>query len=119
MKRPHFEAGRLDTPIEILQPTLAQDSAGGTQMLQQTSLFAKGWASVEALSGRELYAAQQLIANATHNITLHWRPGIIAQQNVRSLPDNRIFQVLYVDRGDGRQHVLTLLCVERNDGIVP
>ena len=119
MKPPPLQAGELRDVIELLAPTLVQDSAGGTQVLQQTTVFARVRASVESLSGRELYNAQQLVAEVTHRVLIRWHPQVIALMNLRSVGDGRRFQIQYVNRGSGRRIYLELLCVERNDGIIP
>lgn len=114
-----LNAGDLRHRVEILAPTLAQDSAGGTQVLQQFSVFATVWAAVHALSGRELLAAQQLVSQVTHKVTMRWLPGVIALQNLRVLTDGTYLQIQAVIPDDTRRYSLELLCVERNDGIVP
>jgi len=127
MKQSRLRAGRLDHMVDILSPTLAQDSTGGTDVMNDTRVAYTVPAAVESLSGRELWSAQQLVAQVTHQITIRWLPrpdnpgaaDVSALQNVRSHNDGRVFQVQYVDRKDGRPHLLSLLCVERNDGVLP
>ena len=114
-----ISAGDLRHAIEILAPTLAQDSAGGTQVLQQTEVLATDRASVEALSGRELYNAQQRVAQVTHKVTIRWRPDISALQNLRVKTDNTFLQIQYIEPDPTRRRFLELMCVERNDGGIP
>jgi SPP1 family predicted phage head-tail adaptor len=127
MRTPRLRAGALDQVVDILTPTLAQDSTGGTDVMEQTRVAATVCASVESLSGRELWSAQQLVTQVTHRVRIRWLPqpgnpgaaAVSALQNVRSRTDGRVFQVQYVDRKQGRPHFLDLLCVERNDGVLP
>lgn len=110
MPRAILQAGALRHRVEIVDPTLAQDTFGGTRLSQFTP-FAVVWASVESLTGRELEAAQQVVAQVTHRITMRWMRGIRAAQNVTF--DGRFFQIMDVQNPDERRHVLILLCMER------
>lgn len=107
-----IKAGELRQIIQIVQPTLAQDSFGGWQ-IDADNLYSEVWAKVEALNGRELYAAQQKISEVTHRITIRWMPGVKAKQNVWF--DSREFQIEAVENPDEIQHLLYLLCIERDD----
>lgn len=107
-----INAGDLIHRIQIVKPTLAQDSAGGWQQ-DTDSVFATVWASIEALTGRELYAAQQRVSEVTHKITIRWYPGIVARMNVWF--DNRVFQIQAVQNPDERKIMLVLLCLERDN----
>jgi SPP1 family predicted phage head-tail adaptor len=104
-------AGRLRHRILIVQPTLAQDASGGTQE-DQANTFATVWASIEALSGRELYAAQQKVSQVTHKITIRWWPGVKANMNVQF--EDREFQIESVENPDEQKKMLVLLCMERD-----
>jgi SPP1 family predicted phage head-tail adaptor len=92
--------------------SLAQDTFGGT-VIDQENVFATVWASVEALSGRELYSAQQKVSEVTHLITIRWLAGVKARMNVWF--DDRQFQIQAVENPDERRHFLRLLCIERDD----
>jgi SPP1 family predicted phage head-tail adaptor len=114
-----LSAGQLRHRVEILAPTLAQDSAGGTRMLQQTYVFATVWASVEGLTGRELLAAQQLVSQVTHKVVMRWIAGVKALQSLRVLTDDTFLEIQAVIPDPTRRYSLELLCVERNDGVMP
>jgi SPP1 family predicted phage head-tail adaptor len=113
-----LDIGSLRHRIEILAPTLAQDTAGGTQELEDSTVFATTRAAVHALSGRELLAAQQVVSQVTHKITMRWMPGIHARQNIR-LADGTYLQIQAIIPDDTRRYSLELLCVERNEGVNP
>ena len=106
-----IEAGKLRHRIQLVQPTLVQDASGGIEE-DQASIFATVWASIEALAGRELYAAQQKVSDVTHKITIRYMTGITAKLNVRF--GNREFQIQAVENPDERTKVLNLLCLERD-----
>ena len=108
----HLEAGKLRHRVELLSPTGAQDTFGGTSATGLAS-FATVWASVEALTGRELFAAQQVVAEVTHRVTMRYMPGVLAKMVVWF--DNRQFQIQAVQNPDERKKMLMLLCLERDD----
>jgi len=113
MPYPNIESGKLRHRIDILNAVTGQDSMGG-QNAGAGSSFATVWASVEALSARELFAAQQLTAQVSHKVTIRWLAGVQAKMTVSF--DNRALQIVGVQNPDGRHKVLVLLCLERNDG---
>jgi len=106
-----IEAGKLRHRVQLVQPTLVQDASGGIEE-DQASIFATVWASIEALSGRELYAAQQKVSDVTHKITMRYMAGVTAKLNVRF--GNREFQIQAVENPDERTKILNLLCLERD-----
>lgn len=121
MPPPMIQAGKLRHRIVISQPTATQDTFGGTQIGQDT-VIATVWGSVEALGGRELYAAQQKVSDVTHRITIRWMSGIRALMVCRFETEptgdpllNRFFQIQAVENPDERRHILTLLCIERDN----
>lgn len=119
MPRPQIQAGQLRHRLDIIAPTLVQDTFGGTD-IDQENVVATIWGYVESLTGRELEAAQQIVAQVTHKITIRWMDGLRPQQNV--VFDNRLFQIQAIQNPDERHHALILLCVERQDtsaGAVP
>ena len=125
MPPPRIQAGQLRHRVEFVQPTLAQDSFGGTR-IDQVSSVATLWGFVETLRGQELYAAQQKVSEVTHRITLHANEaqhyGITAQMNAQiNSPGpggptsvKREFPIQAVDNPDERPHVVYLLCIERD-----
>lgn len=112
-----LQAGKLRHRIEIAKPNLGQDEYGGWEVSDASVLYAM-WASVEALTGRELYAAQQKVSEVTHKITIRYQPSnfdgnpIVA--NMLVWFQNREFQIQSVQNPDERTKLLILLCVERD-----
>jgi len=108
-----IEAGKLRHRIVIVKPTLAQDTAGGWSEDAENQV-ATVWASIEALTGRELYAAQQQVSEVTHKITMRYWPGITANMNVWF--QQRQFRILAAPLDpDERKKLLVMLCLERNN----
>lgn len=118
MPSARIAAGKLRWQIQIMQPTNEQSSSGDVDPAA-TSLFATTWASVESLMGRELYAAQQRVSEVTHKITIRYQPGVLANMSVLfSDPGDgrpRVFQIMAVQNPDETTHMLSLLCVERDN----
>jgi SPP1 family predicted phage head-tail adaptor len=110
-------AGKLRQRIKIVQPNVTQDASGGWT-IDDASPIAIVWASVEMLSGRELSAAQQLVSEVSHKITIRWMRGIRASQQVwfnDAEGLNRTFKIQAVQNPDERNKMLFLLCIERDD----
>jgi SPP1 family predicted phage head-tail adaptor len=105
-------AGRLRHRVILVQPSVTQDTTGGWQ-IDSTNTVATVWASVEALTGRELIAAQQKVSEVTHKVTIRWMAGIKANMNVQF--DQRQFQIQAVENPDERHKMLVLLCIERDN----
>lgn len=113
-----IKAGELRHWIQIMQLTNRQD-ANGNMIAGQNDLFAEVWSSIEALAGRELYAAQQKVSQVTHRITIRYMRGLKSQMNVwfndpgEGTP--RQFQIQAIENPDEQPHKLELLCIERDD----
>lgn len=114
---PIFQSGKLRHRVQIVKPTLAQDTTGGWTVNQDTIVL-ECWATIEALTGVEKFAAHEFTSNVTHSIWIrHPRsaiPGGI-QAKMQVWFDTRQFQVESVLNPDERNKMLQLLCVEVND----
>jgi SPP1 family predicted phage head-tail adaptor len=111
-RTPTLFAGRLRHKIDIVKPTEAQDSTGGTDVSSNT-IFATVRASVEAVSGTETFAAQELLSRVSHQVVIRYLAGVNSAQQVHF--QGRQFQIEAVLNPDGRSKLLILLCVEIND----
>lgn len=103
--------GRLRHRVTLQQQTTAYDSLG-RQSRQPTGWtnVAGLWAEVRELSGREAEKAKQIVADASHAVTIRFRPGVNSQQ--RLLFRGRVFQIKAVLDDDSTQRELLLLCGE-------
>lgn len=86
-----MRAGDLIHRITIQQPTETQ-GAKGQPVRSWTTLRAKIAASVEELSGVELFNAQQTQPDITHRVTIYWCPGVTT-----------LCKVIYHDGGTDRE----------------
>lgn len=111
---PSIFAGRLRHRIDIVAPPTSnpQDSAGGVDPVNDV-VFANVWASIEALSGTEKFAAHEFTSLVSHQIVIRYMTGITAKMNVWF--QNRTFQIEAVLNADERNKSLILLCIEIND----
>jgi SPP1 family predicted phage head-tail adaptor len=99
-----------------------QDAMGGPITADMT-IFATVRASIEALTGRELYSAQQMVAQVTHRVTIRWMAGVKSRmvvwftENIGSPATSltRQFQILDVQNPDEKHHLLWLMCMERDE----
>lgn len=70
-RTPFLFAGRLRHRIDIVQVSSAQDSTGG-QNLSTDVIYAGVWASIEALSGTDKFAAHEFVSQVSHQIVIRY-----------------------------------------------
>lgn len=78
-----MRAGPLRHRVQIQNATQTQDAASGWTTDTWTGTD-KVWASIEPLSGRERFEAQQVTPEVTHKIRIRWRDDITID------PDSRV-----------------------------
>jgi SPP1 family predicted phage head-tail adaptor len=105
----------FDNKVTIQSLSTTADDLGG--LSTQTVFAANIYASVRPLQGRELYKAQQLVAEVTHKVVIRYRVGV--KSNMTVLFDGRVFDIQYVMDPDEQKVELWLFCLERSDGSVP
>lgn len=106
------QAGRFRFRVTIQRKTVGRDSAGGVTEIW-TDLFRNVNAAIDATTGREAYASQQVTSAVSTEISIRWRPGITATMRVLHGKDIYNIEGTLPDSGTGRK-ILTLLCVQRN-----
>jgi SPP1 family predicted phage head-tail adaptor len=115
------QAGKLRNRITIQMKSTTPDDLGG---LDTWTTFATVWASINALQGKQLYKAQTIVGECTHEIVMRWYPDPNNQAvagpkaNMSVLFNGRLFEIMAVMNPDERTKELHLLCIERNDGTV-
>lgn len=70
------------------------------------------WAEIKPLSGRELVEAQQVVADASHLVTIRYLSGVTPQKRI--LFGTRELYIESVQNTDERRRELVLTCVERS-----
>ena len=101
-------AGRLRKRVQLQTATEVDDSMG--QLIPTAVTVATLWAGIEPLQGKEAEQAKQIVAEASHKITLRYRSGVTAKHWL--LYGVRKFHIAAVLNRDERNHELTLLCTE-------
>lgn len=100
--------GALDRRITLQQRSSSKDSSG--QQSQTWSDAFTCWAAIDPLSGRELQAAQAIVAETTHEVLIRYRSTV--RPDMRVVYQTKVFDVLNV-LDEGMQHrMLRMLCSE-------
>jgi len=111
-------AGKLRKRVEVQQLPVpqAQNPAWNEPTFGDWATVAVRWAWVQPVSGRELVYAQQLSAEATHQITLRYYAGLTARMRLKYTDDRtgavRYFGVEYVKDADERHVYQQCVCRE-------
>jgi len=103
-----MRAGRLRHRVDLQHVTETQDSTGDP--VRSYSTYATVWASIEPVSGREYYAAQQAGAVRQHKIVIRSRRDVAPTDRV--MFGSRIFEVEAVLHPAERNIETHLMCKE-------
>ena len=99
----------------MLKPPVPDDTDEDTdelgQPIDEDIELAKLWASIEPLSGRELFAAQEANAEVTTRITLRFHKDIDRTMFVKHGVHE--FEILYIINPKFANKELQLMCKER------
>lgn len=104
-----MDPGNLDRRITIQAPTRSRNSLG--EEVQSWSDTAEVWAEVKPLTGRELFQAQQVVEQATHQVTIRYRAGITSDMRVVR-DGGGILNIAFAQEINRREY-LQLLCTEQ------
>jgi SPP1 family predicted phage head-tail adaptor len=102
--------GALNKRITIQSPVEVPGEYG--QPVTEWQDVITTFASIHAVTSKEVYAAQGYTSQVSHTITIRWRPGI--RSNQRVIYRDRIFEIQDALDPDERRVQLNLLCIERN-----
>lgn len=104
-----MEAGKLRHKVTLQSLTTGQDSAGAAT--ESWSNFATSiWASVEPLSGREYFQAQQVASETSIRVRIRYRAGIVP--TMRVVYGSRKFEILAIIDPEERHREIQLMCSE-------
>lgn len=120
--RVNLQAGKFRHRIQLVKPSTTQTGTGGWSVNNSVPVMTT-WATIEALSGTEKFAAHEFAAQVTHRVWIrHPRNRIDPSGNTSGVTSNmqvwygtRQFQVEAVLNPDERKDVLLLMCAEIND----
>lgn len=100
-----INAGELNTPIQLERDIVTREK--GVEK-KTPEVYATAWAKPEALSGRELIAAQQLAASVNWRFTIRYREDVRPQHRV--VMDGRRMEIRAVLPELQKRMLVTLLC---------
>lgn len=103
-----MKIGRLRHRIVIEESIAGRDSFGAE--VSEWSQFAKVWADVSPVSGREFIAFKQINAEITTKVTIRYTAGVTTEMRV--LFDNRIFEITSIINPEEKNVSLLLMCKE-------
>ncbi len=103
-----MQAGKLRYLVTVQQPTDTPNSFG--EPVITWAALVRTHASIEPLSGRELWNAQQVQAQVTHRVRLRYYPGVMAKMRVSY--GSRYLNIESVIDPEERHRELELLCTE-------
>lgn len=113
-----LRAGTLRKRIQVQQLVPTQDTFGGQSTTWTT--IAEAWSEIEALSSRELLAAQAVGVEISHTITVRYQAIFANPKTVaacRVLYNGRIFNIHGMDNQEERNRIVVLSVSEGlNDG---
>lgn len=105
-----MEAGKLRHRVTIQKRSRAQDPSG-----EESDVFtaiAEVWASVEPLTGREQFTAQQILSEVTHRIRMRYIPGITVSARDRIVYGTRLFDIQFPANLEERNKELEITAKE-------
>lgn len=104
--------GKLRHRVVVEQPARIKDSYGEESIESDTwSTFATAWASIEPLSGKELWNAQQVIPLLTHRVVMRYLVGVTSEMRVNY--KGRYLQILSWQHIEERTIETHLMCMEK------
>lgn len=111
-----MRAGLLRNLVTIEQRGQVRSSFGS--ITESWAVFATVKADISPLNGRELEAAQKVIADTTTEVTIRYLIGVVPQMRVNwndtAANRSRLYDILGVVDEDNRHYKMTLMCVERD-----
>ena len=108
-----MRAGRMRHPIKVQRATTTSTNAYGEPTLGWLNLFSS-WAQITPLTGRELFAAQQVNSETTHGVRMRHNPGetVTPKDRITFNDGNTILNIIQIMNVDERDRELELLCKE-------
>lgn len=116
-----MRAGQLRHRITLQRPVATQDEWGDPSPSWED--VATVAASIESISGREFFSAQQVQADVTTRITIRWRNGIepamrithaTAAQQAMSPPEFTIYDIEAILPDPTGRRSIVFMCRNRN-----
>ena len=108
-----IDPGKLDQLVSIMAPVYSPDSpnAYGEEPDKGRRVAEDVWASVDALSGREVLPAAQVVADVTHKVVMWFREGLTTDCWLEH--EGRRLDILFIRDVESAGVKLELLCQEK------
>lgn len=103
-----MDVGTLRHRITIQSATTAEDEFG--QPIESWATFAEAWASVEQLTGREYFQAQQTQAETMFRVRIRYLSGV--EQTMRVIHGAMTLEILAVLNTYCHSREMQLMCRE-------
>jgi SPP1 family predicted phage head-tail adaptor len=103
----HIGAGQLRHRITIRRSAEVQNAAGGYDTAWST--IATTRAKIEGLDGREVMFAQALQGISSYRITIRWRAGLQARDQIQLVDGSTLNVTAPPADPDGRRRWLTIM----------
>jgi SPP1 family predicted phage head-tail adaptor len=103
-----MHVGMLNKFIELQEKTQTQDPSGQRQDSWKT--IAGVYANIKPLVGRDYLAAQQVVDEVSHDVTIKYRRGVKPQMRVKYL--NLYYEIVSVIDPNEMREWLFLKCRE-------
>lgn len=101
-----MRAGDLDRWIRIEADTPTRDAAGGE--VASWATFVEVWAKKRDTRGREFFAADQVVAEATAVFTVYWIDGLDVKMRLVDTTDSRVYDILTFAEIGGRRDAMEI-----------
>ena len=111
--KPYLQPGKMRHLVQIVVPTLAQDSMGGWSV-NVNKVLLKTWASIDPLTASEKFAAHEFSNNVSHKIWIRDPRSALPEitTNMQVWFSTRQFQVEGVLKPTEVSYAICLMCVE-------
>jgi SPP1 family predicted phage head-tail adaptor len=108
-----MQAGKLKKRLTIQSlPDVPERNSDGSEKVDDSQWqdLATVWASVEPISGKEFFAAQEIVAEITHRIRLRYYAGLTPKMRLKL--NDRIFDMQRILNVEERNRELEILARE-------
>jgi len=107
-------AGRMRERVDIEANTRTADDAGGVSSSWAVITRGTVWAEIRPLRGEQKVTAAQIVADATHLITIRYSTDVSAVGVAHRVKyGTRIFDIRNVTNINESDETIELLCVEQ------
>jgi SPP1 family predicted phage head-tail adaptor len=112
---PRTKAAKYKHRIQLQKASITRRTAGSEK--QTWKNLALRWASVKPLQGRELFAAQQVFSETTHNIRLRYddQSASIDPRDYRIMYKDRVYDILTAINDQEENREIILMCKTTNE----